>query len=367
MIYFYKKAHNETTDRLKSIIIVDEAHNVFLKDTPHFIKESVTDLIYREMREFGVGLVCLDQHISKLSETVAGNSATIMAFQQILPADVDIVSSIFQMREEKKFFTMLPVGSAIVRLAERHYTPFTVNVPLIKDTETKVGDQEIKEKMQKKSKFKKRMKVHTEDLDDEALAKKLLRAKVKKVEQIFRASGVEATFTEEDAEKIGLKLGLNKLKKKSKPEKIREGNNTINHLQLDIIQEAKELIGAGFPLQRIRQYFIKRGYRKVDITRALKNVKAKLEAEKIDPQMINIKQLRQYIRKNKFVNLALKKLNKRTYSTSELYKSLKLSARKGNEMKKELLTFGLIKEIEEKAQNGRKKMLDVTELAKRCM
>ena len=128
-IYKYKKTNESGTEEFNYAILVDEAHNIFLKDKPIFIKETVTDQIYREIREYGTGLICSDQHISKLSEVVVGNSACIIAFQQLLPHDIDAISGLMQIKEQKKSFAMLPVGTAIVQLAERYHNPFLIKVP----------------------------------------------------------------------------------------------------------------------------------------------------------------------------------------------------------------------------------------------
>ena len=107
-VYFMKKFNQEGySEDFKNAILVDEAHHIFLKDRPNFIKETITDMIYRELREYGISLICLDQHISKLSEAVAGNSATTIAFQQVLPQDVFLISGLMQIKERQKYFSML--------------------------------------------------------------------------------------------------------------------------------------------------------------------------------------------------------------------------------------------------------------------
>jgi len=128
-IYKLKKARQKNVGRnFDHAILVDEAHNIFLKSGTHFAKESVTDMIYREMREYGTSLICLDQHVSKLSDTVKGNSACNIAFQQQLPADIMDISAIMQLKEQREFFSMLPIGSAIVKLSERYTAPFLIEV-----------------------------------------------------------------------------------------------------------------------------------------------------------------------------------------------------------------------------------------------
>lgn len=185
-IYKMKKANQRgVSDDFKNAIIVDEAHNIFLKDKTKFLQESVTDMIYREVREYGISLICLDQHISKLSDTVIGNSATTVAFQQILPPDVMTISSLMQIKEKSKFFSMIPVGQAIVRLSERHFEPFLVKMPFVDLKREEVTDEAIKERMTGKIKDDKRLRIFNDSV-------KLgnLREKVEKLQEAVNASGV---------------------------------------------------------------------------------------------------------------------------------------------------------------------------------
>ncbi|MFH1401051.1 MAG: DUF87 domain-containing protein [Nanoarchaeota archaeon] len=143
-LYKYLKANqSELRDDFRSAIIVDEAHNIFLKDKTFFLKESITESIYREVREYGISLVCLDQHVSKLSDVVAGNSACVVAFQQMLPLDIREISGVMQMTEQRNFFSMLPVGVGIVRLADRYHSPFLVKFPLIEVNKMYMTDEMI--------------------------------------------------------------------------------------------------------------------------------------------------------------------------------------------------------------------------------
>jgi len=147
-IHRMKKAgQNEVSHGFEHAIIVDEAHNIFLKKPTTFANESVTDMIYREMREYGTSLICLDQHISKISDTVTGNSACHIAFQQQLPADIDSVSSLMQLRDYRNYFSDLKVGQAIVRLSERYTSPFLVNVPYIDTRSREFSNDQVKGRM----------------------------------------------------------------------------------------------------------------------------------------------------------------------------------------------------------------------------
>ena len=146
-IYKLKKSKQKNqSGKFDHAILVDEAHNIFLKTPTHFSKESVTDMVYREMREYGTSLICLDQHISKLSDTVKGNSACSIAFQQQLPQDIYDISGIMQLNGQRQFFSMLPVGSAIVKLSERYNLPFLVEVAPVRLRENVITDSQVKER-----------------------------------------------------------------------------------------------------------------------------------------------------------------------------------------------------------------------------
>lgn len=148
-IYKMKKAQqNFASHGFDHAILVDEAHNIFLKQPTHFSAESVTDMIYREMREYGTSLICLDQHISKISDTVKGNSACHIAFQQQLPQDIWDISDLMQLREQKHYFSQLPVGHAIVKLSERYTKPFLIEVARADIRDNDVGDDEVRSRMQ---------------------------------------------------------------------------------------------------------------------------------------------------------------------------------------------------------------------------
>ncbi|MBW2985932.1 DUF87 domain-containing protein [Candidatus Woesearchaeota archaeon] len=276
-IYKLKKASDKSsTSEFRNAIMVDEAHNIFLKDRTNFVKESVTEMIYREVREYGISLICLDQHISKLSDVVAGNSACNIAFQQMLPQDVECAAGIMQIRDNKNYFTMLPVGTAIVKLAERHFMPFEVVVPLSDIKKQQVSDQEMAEKMKNIIKADKSLRLFKERCDISNLKKQL-----NKVDAICKASGVKT-----------------------------RGNTS--DLTIQPVSES-------FELAKSQIKFLK------------------------------------YVKRNPKMGIAT------------VYKNLKLSARKGNELKKELVGLGFVEVVEAKDQKGWKKTIQLTDLGEKAI
>ncbi|MEA3378248.1 MAG: DUF87 domain-containing protein [Nanoarchaeota archaeon] len=277
-IYKHRKVNQDGYDHsFKYAILVDEAHNIFLKKPPLFISESVTDMIYRELREYGVSLICLDQHISKLSETVVGNSATSVAFQQMLPYDIETVSSLMMLRDNKKYFTMLPVGCAIVRLAERYYEPFVIKTLLDENKNKAVSDLDIRQRLNVQLNGFARSRKYSEGVNVQKLRKEFADIEDRDYQIGIRSDGARDEF--EDA------------------------------------------------LQKIISY---------------------KDNKKISKSCSLNKQQKQFL---DFISQYPQ------YGTTQVYKALNLSARKGNKIKKELEDFGLIEVEEKRSICGWKKVL----------
>lgn len=398
-IFKFRKA-NELGDNgaFKHAIVVDEAHNIFLKDRPHFVSETTTDMVYRELREYGTSLICLDQHVSKLSDTVAGNSACNIAFQQMLYKDVETVAGIMQLSETKQYFSMLPVGSAIVKLAERYYRPFMVKVPFVALKQEPVTDEEIREKMQKKIKTKIEYEKLRQGFNVINVAKE-----IERVNQIFKITGVDTRKVEKEVEQIMPKEP--EVKKEEKQEAIAKiaqeavdkGNaererlerekkrriiprNVItNHLQAYIVDYLRTQMKQGYSLEILKQHLLSQGYKPFDVLKAInhiRNVPQDLQSR----TGLEIKELRQEDEtlKNhspqktyKSCSLTKKQLqvleliSRYPYlGTAQIYQYLGLSARKGNDLRKQLIDMGLIKVEEQRNDKGWKKILMPTNDAK---
>lgn len=189
-IYKLKKNANMVSDVFKHAVIVDEAHNIFLKDRPVFMKETITDMIYREMREYGESIIVLDQHISKLSEVIVGNSACVIAFQQMLPKDVDVVVNMMQLREKRNYFSMLDIGQAVVRLAERYNDPFLIKIPFIPLKKESVSNDYVIDRMNKYMK-----EYHIRKAIDSS-REKSINEQMEDLRSIYYHSGVNTTADE---------------------------------------------------------------------------------------------------------------------------------------------------------------------------
>lgn len=310
-IYKLKKARqNRANKTFDHAIIVDEAHNIFLKKPTNFSNESVTDMIYREMREYGTSLICLDQHISKISDTVKGNSACHIAFQQQLPQDIFDVSELMQLRERRHYFSELPVGSAIVKLSERYAYPFLIEVPFAEARNNDVSDEEIKGKMEcfklnREYEVKSDPEFNAEIENPSSVVKDV---KYKSVQDILY------DFVRGYLEK-GIEL--------NEIEKILEENKGSRYTTADIIRVINKVFDAQM-------------------------LESKKENSEL-PEDLNEDH-------RKIIKFLLDNPN-HSMSTVEVYRLVGLSARKGTKIKNELEKKGLIKIEEVKYPKGWKKII----------
>lgn len=318
-IYKLKKARqNEVSKFFDHAILVDEAHNIFLKKPTNFANETTTDMIYREMREYGTSLICLDQHISKISDTVKGNSACHIAFQQQLPQDIYDISELTQLKDQRHYFSSLPVGSAIVKLSERYNQPFQIKVPYSKNRENKITSEDIKARMESYMLGK--------------TYEKETKIKTKKTKQIEKTKETQ---------------------KEEKPiiEPLTEGQKLI----YDYIKAHLE---ANIPLEQIKEILEKSkeqgNYSSLDISRAINKIKQ--EEDKKTETKTEQKEENLSKDEEKFIEF-LKNNPNHNLATTKIYKEINLSARKGTATKKSLSDKGLIKIEEVKYEKGWKKII----------
>lgn len=374
-IFKLKKANSEkTTEGFNHAILVDEAHNIFLKGNTYFVSESVTDMIYREMREYGTCLICLDQHISKLSDTVKGNSACHIAFQQQLPQDVYDISSIMQIPEKREIFTQLPVGCAVVKLSERYTSPFLIKVPYTDLRNSNISDEKITGKMDC---VVQGLEVEKGDPEfREALINPHSTSNINPIEINLKKTGMSKNIEDnslisevhEVEEKTGLtpvqdvlydfiKKQVEKGRTIKEAEKILEGG-----ISEKLYKEADIFLATNYALGRIltkEDYLnsVKLGkinYQKEEsYTSVNEGITNKPIIEVIYEDNLYTKSFSEEKRFLDFLN----ENPSHTNSTVEIYKIIGLSTRKGNILKNKLLNKGLIKIHEERSDKGWKKII----------
>jgi energy-coupling factor transporter ATP-binding protein EcfA2 len=145
-LYRYRLAQGPR-ERLTNVIILEEAHNLLLKKSTES-KESILETSIRMVRQYGLGYVFVDQSASLLSKVAFANSYATIALSQKLRADVQAISGAMNLTDEQKqSLNTLPIGSAVVRLADEHPEAFLVRIPLSRVREGSVSDRLVKEQM----------------------------------------------------------------------------------------------------------------------------------------------------------------------------------------------------------------------------
>jgi energy-coupling factor transporter ATP-binding protein EcfA2 len=351
-IYKLKKAQEtKLEDNFNYAILVDEAHNVFLRKDTHFISESVTDMVYREMREYGISLICLDQHISKLSDTVTGNSACHIAFQQQLPADIRTASQLMQLEDKREIFSSLQVGSAIVKLSERFNDPFLIKAPFIELRKESATDEKVK-------------------LRTDCLVKGY---DVEKNDQEFKQA---ITYSNKENKKT---VFIKETKKEEpqtiyveqKMEKNKEGFS-LTPTQIVLYEFALKKISQGISLKETESILLsglkENAYTSKDVLTAInsalnsllytENKKIHLSDKVHFPKKENFLNIKNDLNseERKFVDFLIENPD-HELSTTEFYKKIGLSTRKGNIIKEKLLRNSYIKIEEIKYPKGWKKFI----------
>lgn len=406
-IYKLKKARQgNLKGKFDHAILVDEAHNVFLKGPTHFTKESVTDTIYREMREYGTSLICLDQHLSKLSDTVKGNSACSIAFQQQLPQDIFDASGLMQLMDRKNYFSMLPVGSAIVKLSERHTEPFLIEVPKSEMLDREVTDKEVRSRAEalvmgigvekgSDEKFRKELvgnvpqeiesipeqKIIADPEIIEVTEKKVVEVK-KAIEEPIEKKVKEVEVVEVKIEKnkvekiIEVKPIIKEIKSVVKEVKVEIKKSPFTQVQSVLYEFVETKLAEGKPIYDIENLMEinlgEGGYTLNDIAvvvdYALKerfmeeddSVEGVTTLEVRKPYKVATTSFEQSLDKEQeeFMIFLLKNKGK-DYGTVSLYNELGLSSRKGNKIKNELMEKNLIEIHEQKNDKGWKKIIQI--------
>ncbi|VVB60151.1 DNA double-strand break repair helicase HerA [uncultured archaeon] len=139
-------------EKLSGVIVLEEAHHVLNREKSKKMgAESVIDLVFREVRELGMGIIYVDQHPSLISYPALGNTSTHIYMNLGLDtqysSDIQDACSMLGLdyRSEGKYLRQLPVGDGFLlcrRLSFPH--PFLIQFPLAKIDKGSVTDDIVK-------------------------------------------------------------------------------------------------------------------------------------------------------------------------------------------------------------------------------
>jgi len=137
---YYVRLNSPEREKLKLVIFIEEAHHVLHKRS-QTANETILEMLFRQCRELGIGIVVIDQHPHLLSSAAMGNTYTSIFLNQKDPADINKAAAVCLLdADEKKYFSMLPVGQGIVKLQDRWMSPVLVKFPLVNINKGSVTD-----------------------------------------------------------------------------------------------------------------------------------------------------------------------------------------------------------------------------------
>ncbi len=132
---------------LTGLIVLEEAHNLLLRKAAD-ARESVLETSIRMVRQYGLGYVFVDQSASMLSQVAFANSYATIALSQKLRGDVQAMAGAMNLDDDQKqALITLPVGTAVVRVADSHTRPLMIKLPLYPIEEGAVSDDDVRHRM----------------------------------------------------------------------------------------------------------------------------------------------------------------------------------------------------------------------------
>ena len=145
----HKRMAEERREKFKHAILIEEAHHILSDERRSLVGgQSVMDIIFREIREFGESLILLDQHPSKISLYALGNTYCTICMNLKHKTDINAMGQCMLLDKERDILGMLDVGEAVVKLQGRTARPFQITIPEFIIEKGKITDADIKEHMQ---------------------------------------------------------------------------------------------------------------------------------------------------------------------------------------------------------------------------
>ncbi|HDY86793.1 MAG TPA: DUF87 domain-containing protein [bacterium] len=135
---FQVKLCSPVREKLTMTVFIDEAHLIFDNRSSGTLMER----LLRQTRELGIATVVMDQTPSLMSKVVLANCYTNIFLNLVSASDLSKAAAVCLLdADEKKYFSMLPVGQGIIKLQDRWMTPFLVQFPLVDIQKGSVTDE----------------------------------------------------------------------------------------------------------------------------------------------------------------------------------------------------------------------------------
>lgn len=135
---FQVKLCSSVREKLTMGVFIDEAHLIFDNRSSGTLMER----LLRQTRELGIATIVMDQTPSLMSKVVLANCYTNIFLNLVSASDLSKAASVCLLdSDEKKYFSMLPVGQGIIKLQDRWMKPFLVKFPLVDIQKGSVTDE----------------------------------------------------------------------------------------------------------------------------------------------------------------------------------------------------------------------------------
>jgi hypothetical protein len=114
----HRRMTEKTRESFKHAILIEEAHHILSNERRSLVGgQSTMELTFRDIREFGEGLIILDQHPSQISLPALGNTYCTICMNLKHRKDIGAMSQCMLLEsKESDLLGELEVGQAIVKL-----------------------------------------------------------------------------------------------------------------------------------------------------------------------------------------------------------------------------------------------------------
>ncbi len=142
---------NGEREKLQCIVILEEAHHILNRDKANKMgSETVIDLVFREVRELGVGMIYIDQHPSLISYPALGNTSTQVYMNLALDtkhsSDILDASNMLALdyQSSGNYLRRLPVGHGFMLCRMSKFPEsFLIEFPHIKLNKGSIKDKDV--------------------------------------------------------------------------------------------------------------------------------------------------------------------------------------------------------------------------------
>ena len=151
LLYLHHKRMTEKKRKyFKHAVIIEEAHHVLSDERRSLVGgQSVMEILFREIREFGESLVLLDQHPSKISLYAWGNIYCTICMNLKHKTDINSMGQCMLLDKERDILGTLPVGQAVVKLQGRIPRAFQIEISRFVIEKGIITDAYIKDHMKR--------------------------------------------------------------------------------------------------------------------------------------------------------------------------------------------------------------------------